>query len=277
MNCLEFRRAYTSDPGQQDADVLSHGRTCPDCAAFVERMTAFEAGLREAVAVDVPEDLDSRIALRRSLEAGESPVDEGLSDDRFELLLEQAIRVEVPENLDSRIVLRRSIHQHKAARSRWTYGLAMAASLLLVVGVVTRIGPGHSLDPLSAELVAHVSHDPHGLVATSPVRTVALNDVLGGIGAVLPADERYTVTYASPCVMANERGAHLVLAGDDGPITVMLVPHQSPPEHSGILKSGPYSGIVVATQRGSMAVFAPREETALRMAHRLNQKLTWKF
>jgi len=69
MNCMEFRRMLMTDPAVSDPEFAAHRRSCPECADAVERSAHFERRLREAVNVDVPENLASRILLKQSFEA----------------------------------------------------------------------------------------------------------------------------------------------------------------------------------------------------------------
>jgi hypothetical protein len=68
MNCMEFRRMLLTDPAVSDPDFAEHRRSCPDCGDAVERSAHFERRLREAVNVDVPENLASRILLKHSFQ-----------------------------------------------------------------------------------------------------------------------------------------------------------------------------------------------------------------
>ena len=66
MNCLEFRRRLTTDPGIRDAAIHAHARDCPDCSRWAAQSTRFENLLRQAMEVEVPENLASRILLRHA-------------------------------------------------------------------------------------------------------------------------------------------------------------------------------------------------------------------
>lgn len=69
MNCMEFRRMLLTDPASSEPAFVEHRRSCPDCAEAVERSVHLERRLREAVNVEVPENLASRILLKQSFEA----------------------------------------------------------------------------------------------------------------------------------------------------------------------------------------------------------------
>jgi hypothetical protein len=68
MNCIEFRRTLLTDPVSLDSEFAEHRRSCRECADAVARSAHFERCLREAVTIDVPENLASRILLKQSFE-----------------------------------------------------------------------------------------------------------------------------------------------------------------------------------------------------------------
>ncbi len=67
MNCFEFRRYCLSDPATQTAEFLSHKRDCPHCAEFAASVSLMDKRLVDALRVEVPENLASRIILRQSI------------------------------------------------------------------------------------------------------------------------------------------------------------------------------------------------------------------
>ncbi|MFQ5756948.1 MAG: DUF3379 family protein [Acidiferrobacterales bacterium] len=69
MNCLEFRRRSLAEPGCQESKFLRHKRNCTRCAEFSLGVMQFDKGLTEALQVEVPNNLASRIILRQSLDA----------------------------------------------------------------------------------------------------------------------------------------------------------------------------------------------------------------
>jgi hypothetical protein len=66
---MEFRRMLLTDPCSTEPAFAAHRGTCPDCADAVARSAHFERRLRDAVNVDVPENLASRILLKQSFES----------------------------------------------------------------------------------------------------------------------------------------------------------------------------------------------------------------
>lgn len=64
MQCLEFRRRLLVNPGCRDAAIRQHLQSCAACSRWSTESTRFEHILREAMHIEVPENLASRILLR---------------------------------------------------------------------------------------------------------------------------------------------------------------------------------------------------------------------
>lgn len=67
MNCLDFRRHCLADPASQEVGFVQHRRECLRCAEFAAGVTQVDKKIIEALRVDVPENMVSRIVLRQSL------------------------------------------------------------------------------------------------------------------------------------------------------------------------------------------------------------------
>ena len=63
MNCFELRRRKLAAPRELNAEAEAHQRKCASCAAFVERLGAFEESLQSELRVSVPDGLADRVLL----------------------------------------------------------------------------------------------------------------------------------------------------------------------------------------------------------------------
>jgi hypothetical protein len=63
MNCLEFRRQLGIDPQCGAVEFVQHRQECPRCAEAQQRALAFDASLRQALAVQPPPQLAESILL----------------------------------------------------------------------------------------------------------------------------------------------------------------------------------------------------------------------
>lgn len=70
MNCLEFRRQCFINPASNDDAFIQHLKSCSACAEFHGRVKDTEQDLVAAVNIRVPENLQSDIMLRQSMQDG---------------------------------------------------------------------------------------------------------------------------------------------------------------------------------------------------------------
>ncbi|MDH3646423.1 MAG: DUF3379 domain-containing protein [Gammaproteobacteria bacterium] len=66
MNCIDYRRLITSDPSHVGAEGLRHRLACSSCASFAVEMQQFDTKLRQAMMIEPPRDLESRVMLAAS-------------------------------------------------------------------------------------------------------------------------------------------------------------------------------------------------------------------
>ena len=63
MNCIDYRRLITSDPAHRGAEAAAHRLACQSCVAYTQRMERLDRSLRDAMMIDVPPGLVSRVKL----------------------------------------------------------------------------------------------------------------------------------------------------------------------------------------------------------------------
>jgi hypothetical protein len=163
----------------------------------------------------------------------------------FEERLGRAARVAMPER-GTRVGPRA-----RAAPRAW---LALAASVVLVVAVAGALWlavPGPSL---AADVVTHMAGEPQAWLRTdTAVPALQLDAVLQQSHLRLGASAGM-VSYANSCVFRGHRVPHLVVQTDAGPVTVMVLRHESVASAMHFDEQG-YRGVIVpAGGHGSLAV-----------------------
>lgn len=234
MNCDRFRRAVTMDPAMTVAELVDHARGCADCRNYWRNAQRLNRDLLAAMAIDVP---DARL----------------------------------PEPLSSsemaKIPLRKSW-----TRAGW---LGLAASIALVTVFAVNWG-GESSPPasLADQVIAHLDHEPAALAVTSvpvsdrrfqSVVRPALVEVDRGIGLV---------TYAASCVINGREVPHLVVQGENGPVTILLLPHE---QVAGAipLQGSVVEGFILPVGNGSVAIIGKRGESIDRWRERVAESIHW--
>jgi len=216
MDCAQYRRAILAEPANDDADLRLHLSTCDECTGYT-------------------------LQLRR-----------------FEGRLDRALRVSIqPPLQQSRVVTPMRAAQPRGARAwdpphrRW---LAAAASILLgtVVAVsLWLVAPGRTL---AADVVAHMAGEPNAWARTAvPVPEPKLDKVLIESHVRLKASAGL-VTYASSCSFRSQVVPHLVVQTEAGPVTVMVLTHETLRARVRFNEHG-YRGVIVPVRgHGSLAV-----------------------
>jgi len=136
------------------------------------------------------------------------------------------------------------------------------------------IGSGVEYPTLADELLAHIDHERNSLVVTD----VAVSDAR--LESVVTADiarldhSAGLITYAQSCVINGHSVPHLVIRGEHGPVTILLMPDEmvSAPQ---TITGESVNGVILPVGNGSIAIFGEREESLDRIKRKVLDSVTW--
>jgi hypothetical protein len=153
--------------------------------------------------------------------------------------------------------------------------IALAASVALVAVFGARfLGSGDSYPSLAAELIAHLDHEPGALVVTStPVEERRLQRVVNRDGVQLDNGVGL-VTYARSCEINGKSVPHLVIQGQRGPVTLLLMPDEFV-EEAQVLQGENINGVILPVGDGSIAIIGERGEDLGRIQEQVVDSVTW--
>jgi hypothetical protein len=162
-------------------------------------------------------------------------------------------------------------------RRRWssTALLAMAATVVLAAFIGMRMfGPGPEYASLADELLAHLDHEPYALVVTDvPVSDARLESVVPADVARLDHGAGL-ITYAQTCVINGKEVPHLVIQGERGPVTLMLMPDEKVAAPESFMGDN-IKGVILPVGDGSIALFGAPDEAFDRIEKRVLNSVTW--
>jgi Protein of unknown function (DUF3379) len=195
---------------------------------------------------------------------------------RFESRLERALRVQV--STDTNVLPFAGKTASRRPSRRWR-AMALAASVMLAVIVAGGIWLALPSRSLAAAVVAHMAGEPDAWRrSTLAVPGAALNAVLGDSKLRL-APEAGLVTYASSCFFRGHQVPHLVVQTDSGPVTVMVLVHESVSRPVQFDEQGYRGTIVPVTGHGSIAVLmrGPKADAndVERIAAQVQKAIVW--
>jgi len=188
-------------------------------------------------------------------------------DARFDALLEAAFKVRVP-----------TAPAASARPSRWPAVFAIAASMLLAAGAWFGLRtelPRHDHSPLAPELIAHILHEPAALAVTAgTVSREEFDGVLRGGRATLAGPVGH-VSYARLCLFRGQFVAHFVVQGEQGPVTVMLLPDENVAAPTPIDEGGFKGMLMPVDGGGSVAIVGQPDESLEEIRDRLLRAVRW--
>ena len=236
MNCEEYKEAIAADPSAA-FEGADHAAACESCAAFGAEMRALDAKIAGALGIDVPD-----LAM---------PDLEPIEDDNV---------VNLP---------------FSRSRKTWEWmSIAAAFALAAVIGVQmlgSPSGPGLTLEE---EILAHLEHEPYAFDETeNPVPAGRFSRVVNtSIGTM----DRSVglITYAQSCIINGKEVPHLVMQGENGPITLLLMPDEMVDMARTFMGEG-VSGVILPHGDGSIAIIGENEQAIGEIEDRVKESVEW--
>ena len=236
MNCEEYREAVAANPSFDGG--AGHLTECAACQAYRADMLALEQTIGRALALDVPE-----------LDMPELP--------------------DFSTSTTDNVV---TLPNRRWVSATW---LAMAATVVAAALLGIRLlGTGIEYESLADEILAHVDHEPYALRVTDK----AVSDKR--LASVVPANvarmdhSAGLITYAQSCVINGHDVPHLVIQGERGPVTLLLMPEEMISEAQQLVGES-VNGIILPVGNGSIAIIGESGESLERIQREVLRSATW--
>ena len=186
-----------------------------------------------------------------------------------------AMHVEPPEGLAERIKLNQQLGEHTHKKKQYQFMFSVAASVLIVMSVVFAfLSPSHN-DALSEVVLTHIYDELYHLEDDYQYPIDRANLVLASHGGKFEHDIG-ELRYVGGCDIDEKPGLHMVLKGEKGPVTVMMMP-EAKIEKAIKIADSRFQGSIQPTAKGSIAFVAEKGEKIERVKHAVNSSLSWQF
>ena len=239
MNCEQYKEAIASDPSESFDGGAVHSAECLSCNAFKAEMHALDVRISAALEIDVPE---LTIPELPQMTGEEKVVD---------------------------LASRRPISWTTPA---WL-GLAASVVLATVIGV-RFVNTGTDHGTLAEQVVAHLDYEPKALTVTDvAVSDSSLYSVVRPAIATLDRDLGL-ITYAMSCKINGREVPHLVVQGDKGPVTILLMPYEKV-DMPIRLEGQSIEGVILPVGDGSIAIIGERGEPIDQFGTRVTENVKW--
>ncbi len=213
----------------------AHLNDCADCHAFRDEMRALDAKIASALEIDVP-------------------------------------ALEMPELPDIDTANVTALPRRRFAAPQW---LAVAATVAVVSVLGFRIfGADPVYGSLADEIVAHLEHEPYALQVTDvPISDRRLNRIVPANVATMNHDAGL-ITYAESCIINGKRVPHLVIQGQEGPVTILLMPEEMVDGPQSVMGDS-INGVILPVGDGSIAIIGEEGENLERVEQNLRDSVRW--
>ena len=248
MEDKDFIKAIAAEPSRDlDTSAMSDAER-REAEAFQAEMQALDATIAAALAVPVPE-----------LKMPELP----------EIASDNVVGI-TSSNKRSEPAAKRP----RAVAPTW---LAVAASVAIAAVLGVRfLSPTPVYESLAAEAIAHMDHEPEAMQVTSvPVSERQLTSVVNNGGVELNRDVGL-ISYAKSCIINGKEVPHLVLQGETGPITLLLMPEERV-ENATPLSGESINGVILPVGDGSIAIIGEREEDFSQIEKKVVDSVAWRI
>lgn len=239
MNCEEYRESVAADPSASSEEGAAHVAACDSCAAFTVEMQAFDDLIGRALAIDVP----------------------------------NLVMPTLPEIEDDNVVSMPVGRKPRFSAPTWI-GIAATVVLAAFVGIrmVDYFGPSGL--SLADEVLAHLDHEPYALQVTNVAVLEA--DLAKVVAPVIGTKKRDfgLVTYARSCTINGKSVPHLVIQGEKGPITLLLMPEEMI-DSATPLDGESVNGVILPVGNGSIAIIGERDEPLTEVEKRIINSVEW--
>jgi hypothetical protein len=242
MNCENYREAIAADPSESFEGGAEHAAVCESCSTYRSEIRALDDRILKALAIEAPE-----LKIPDLPPIGEE---------------------------DSKVVNMPFRRVPKFTTPAWI-GIAASFALAAIIGVQLIGDPTTMDDSLLAEQVlAHLDHEPWALQVTDvAVSDERFNRVVNpSIGTM--ARNVGLVSYAQTCIINGRKIPHLVIQGEKGPVTLLLMPDEMV---SGAvsLTGESVDGVILPHGDGSIAIIGEREERIEELRERVVESVEW--
>jgi len=215
-------------------DESGHLESCASCQALATEVAVREKQIKAALLIDVPE-----------------------------------LRMPNLPDMDNVV----SLHARRTIpKPAW---FALAATVVLAVFVGIRMSPvNNDFGTLEEQVLAHIDHEPGALrVSYTPVTDQGLARAVPRQVANMNHDAGL-ITYAQSCTINGNTIPHLVIQGEHGPITILLMPDEFI-ETARVVDGESIHGLILPVGKGSIAIVGDREEQLDRVKQNVLDSVMW--
>ncbi|CAM5617474.1 DUF3379 family protein [Rhodanobacter lindaniclasticus] len=179
----------------------------------------------------------------------------------FERDLHAALNVPVPAGLAERVLLAQATGERRQHAHHRRIAFAMAASLLVALGIGGYAWRQADANSLPALAVAHMPEEIHTLDLVQPIGDPAIAAGFADRGVTLRGPTPAGVTYVHDCPVGPYKTVHLVSRVHGMSVAVLYLPHKQVKQTRDFDRAG-WRGRIVPLQHGTLVMLTDHHGAA---------------
>ena len=187
--------------------------------------------------------------------------------------LKQAAKMPVPDDLAHKLIWQQATNDFVQQRKKHRWYTALAASVALMVGIISTLWFVQRPANIETQALAHVVHMekelPHSAVA---VDIAQINAKLASFGGHL-ASSIGDVEVVNFCHLETIRSLHLILNTDQGKISVFVIPQDKAGDLPNRFGNSQFEGTGFGLQKASVLVVGAKGANLLPLTEKVKKSI----
>lgn len=228
-------------------------------------------------AIATPNDKSDEFLRRQD----ESEQDKILVDQakQFDSELQSILKVDLPDDLVDKILLEQSfaIENKKNSSHRWH--LAIAASVAFIIGISLPLlnNLNNFTQNIGAVALQHVQEEYYFTEKINEHANLSsVNAKLASYGG-LAKDDLGEVLYVNHCSFEGTPGLHMIIQGEQGRITVFVVPEDAGLKNSPDFYNQRLKGVTENLGKVSLVIVGEKDEPLEKIQLKLKENIQWQI
>ncbi|MGD2119505.1 MAG: DUF3379 family protein [Chromatiales bacterium] len=205
---------------------------------------------------------------RRSCSACETAYQQAM---QFEKQLIDALNTPTPPELPTRLLQEARTRQQQRKKRAWLK-YSLAASLLLVISSAVYLFQVVQIQSLPKFVLAHIEHEVNQLDNRLQVNAGRLARLSADFDGGYLQTLKQKITYVEKCWLRTGYGLHLIVEGQTGPVTLLLMPNEATTQTVAV-RSERFTGNIYPLARGSFALVGEHGESIEMLAESLRMAM----
>ncbi|WP_218354591.1 DUF3379 family protein [Alteromonas lipotrueiana] len=187
--------------------------------------------------------------------------------------LKQAAKIPVPEGLAHKLIWQQATDDFNARRKTQRWYTALAASIALVIGVMSTLWLVQRPPSLETQALAHVTHLNQELPENRySVNIEQVNAKLASFGGRL-VSTLGNIQVANFCHLQSVRSLHLILDTEQGPMSVFILPSEKANQAPEQFGNNNFQGTRFDLQRASILVVGDKNADLNPLSERVRKSI----